>query len=367
MAMLFHFVGHPDSSEPEVIGNSHAGFQALQAQLKEPDQGLVSAMGRLIQDTDRLDVLEQILESKPTRTFAIAVLGTLTDEAAIKSFYTPERTTTHWRILSSSDGSNESGLDRALKLIDLSTLLNFAMSQGFQVEQSGYYAHLIDSGEKDTAFLAWCRDALKNLSTADWTAALEADNGPVQLALSLDARGTTPTLGFPFKDAIGSVARDMIHNDKALPEELITGWSKLLAMLESGYKDLFNKDLADALSAADGKISATFFKVQRQELPSVIEIIQEPVRRLFDPLVRERNDPGLRWISEYLSAGHTMDEFSEQAAKAQMKDRLSTELSSDKPSEATRELARLLQVQEPTETLGEDPDSEDSGSSQAHN
>lgn len=299
----------PKAEKPAAVGNSEAGFKLLTDKiLPSTDKNLCTAFLRIVTKHGPNAWLVQLIEERQAIDPLIAsCLKQVVDAPDSLGIISAESFLNRWTAY--RDALNdESKPDRFTcvieTLVSASDFMDRLKSEPFATDKAGLYLAVVQKCGNASEFCGWCRTGIEGLSSKHWVADFTAKYVVSQLTLALDSHKLKVRLSTAFADAVANVCRDIAQGRHIPPDSVRDSWHALLdAISETGTRKVLTDKIVDTAVGLDGKIRPEFFALFHADLTDANALMSNEriVSHLLSPLVRERNEAGLKWLQEFLS------------------------------------------------------------------
>ncbi|MEQ4487575.1 MAG: P-loop NTPase fold protein [Dehalococcoides mccartyi] len=361
IAMILKYNSGIKQSSP--IGNSDAGYNILEKLLNTDDPILASDIISNLKRFGELGILF-LVRKEQNDELSKLVLRCLRiiadDEETLGDLYTPAAMLSNWAYLRTNLIENQNQ-DRFSSLIkNLCEKHNFTEriielegETGFKNSNAGLYTSIIEAFPTSKEnFTKWCQSGLETMSCSDWAQDLSNRLDAVKLIIALIRNDIHVKLGKPFKDALVKQAKGLLDGTNNISEDLKKQWPNVLSVLgENNERKTLRRELRDLAAESDGKFTDIFFDIYGEEIANIGILLEEKtiVHKLFNPLLRERNIGGLKWLVNLFSKNPNMinkctDTASIQEFYAIVKEMIS-QSHQDQEQECILKIAEILKIE----------------------
>jgi|GEM_PF-5361180 len=300
--LLTQIAMRPDASQPpNPVGNSADGWSFFNSALGNPSdhEAALDEFNRIV-DANELHqiIVETASKIAGWRPWLMASANELIrNGAALKVVGSGEYAEKHEFLKATLDEDTFSSLTGSL--VKQGEVIDTAMKEPFDSETGEFYVDLIDAGgHANSAFNSWISDSLKTIDAATWTTALTSKTYLIELVVKRYEKGGRYKLGLPYADGVLDYAKRLIDGEAEAEDPQILS-QNFLSVIWGDERAALRRTLLDSAMATDGEIASSFFDVFGSEIAD-IEMIKndtDVVRKMFEPIVRKPNLPGLAWLA----------------------------------------------------------------------
>jgi hypothetical protein len=223
--------------------------------------------------------------------------------------------------------------DKLIKvLIDRKGLLSQVQGDQFDSMRADLYLDICRvDGTSDRQYKNWCVEGLRRVDKQIWLHVFEYGTDLIKLVIQLYDSVGAFTLHSHYLDGLVLHAKTVI-NGGVVPQEFSETWRKLFRVLQGDRRQMLRAALLDAAEEPGGDIASLFFDLYGDEISSgsIIRQSKSVVRKLFVPLIVQRNTRGIQWLADLLSKNpDILENYDPQFAVSELKLRVNEALQGD--------------------------------------
>lgn len=346
--MLTQVSMRPDASQPpNPAGSSADGWSFFSSALANPadHEKTHDEFSQLVDSQDQHKVMVEIANKVPEwRAWLFATIDDLISTGAgLKVVSYEDYAEKHDFLKANLQQESFSSLTQSL--VNQGMVLDEVRRGAFDPESSVLYVDLLNAGaHENSEFNTWISKNLKAVDVQTWTAAIKGETPLIDLVDVRYEEGGRFKLGLPYADGLEEYAKALIGGQVS-PDDPSNLSRKLLNVIwGKSDRSALQRRFLDSALAADGDIAPPFFDVFGDEIADVDMIRSDTnvVRRMFEPIVRKRNQRGLAWLASlFTREPNLLKGYTPQYDFTQLQARVE-EVSGEELEEETAELIRTL-------------------------
>jgi len=303
--MFTHLHMRPESSPPpNQIGNTMDGWNYLNSALKNPSdhEELLIAFNRVVARYEQHGLLLLLVDRVPdSKPWVVASIEEIVQSGhTLKLLSSAEYIARHEFLKAELDEDIYTSAVNAL--VGESDLLTQIREGAFDPDRAELYLDVLGSGgAQDKNFNKWLSDGLKGVDADTWHGSFNDETYLLDLMVERYDRGGKFSLGIAFRDGLQLYTEGVIRGE-ADPQDPILTSGSFFKVLWKDDRAIARRRLLDSVKEADGVVAPPFFDLFGDEIAELegISDDREVVLRLFEPIVRKRNQRGLEWLADLL-------------------------------------------------------------------
>ena len=295
----------PKADKPAAVGNSDAGYSILNQLLATDNHILAKQMVDILGADDNLNLLIEIVDGRGAYDqLIVACLRLVAASDDPEVVFSPDVVVSRWSDLWDHLNKDEDGdlFDELIgKLCVNSSLQDVVQNRegGFDYQDAWLYMRICMVCSSQS-FSGWCCTGLESLSSGVWEKQFNIGGNVLDLLWYLVDAETKVTLKQPFQDALVNHAKGILAGGTVPEDEHLTQWPKLLDSLgDAPSRKILGRRLLSEFVGKEGVAADAFLQVYGAEILKDASVLYEEkdlIAKLFSPLLRKRNVPGLTWL-----------------------------------------------------------------------
>jgi|GEM_PF-2473669 len=359
----------PKLSKPTTVGNSDSGYSQIMGIFSTGDASVANVFLNACLDEGKLQIIHDMISHHGFEEFIIDVVRLIADsDHAVEFFdfkFVKQYSDNLYECL--NDDDNTDRYDKLIeKLVSKTDLVEKLTkdSNGFDPHDSGLHLSILDFDSSDE-YIRSIMAGLRGMSVEDWDKAIiKRVTEACDLAIEIRRRNRNFVLDHHFEDSLCNLAAKYLDSNKPPSEELLKEKGQLLALIKESNRALLQGRLLDAMRDRNGKAQEPFFQLFGSEMISY-ELISKSdgfVRKIFLPILIERNGRALEWVAQVAEAfPELLSASSDSAANTQFRERIQDELSEEESLESIQTIAGFWSIEKrPDQEVEEEAEAEES-------
>jgi len=337
----------PNGEKTPAVGNSEAGFNNLTDLLAENNEPLARMIVSVLIEYDSIGLLDTVYDARSEVDPLVAsCFRIVADSGSPEVLIDADQLVTWWsdcRDLLNDENDTDRFGGVVRDLCERERLPSIIEGNEFESTNSEFYDLVLKNTDSES-YLQWCINGLSKLGTDQWNKDLAGEPAALHLLIALIEAGSTISLGVAFQDALVKHAQQILRSETEPNELFVKHHDSILTTLSESTKKRVILEVRDAAIEADGQCSASFFELYGRFLEDqdILTEQSEIVRKLFDPLVRERNLPGMSWLESTLRLNNRILDSYDEDSVNNFRERLKSALETDEPDDDISALVRSI-------------------------
>lgn len=326
-----HTQYRPDATQPSnAPGFVSQGWNTLDSALRAPSDNkkLLEAYYELVKVYEGYTQLVNIIDNNPNWVPWVSANTELAiEEGNTLDLLTPDRFLKYFKTWRSELDSG--AYDKALaELVRNSNLVQTVREKPFSSLAAQVHIDMLQSNASSIEdYSTWLSDSLKEIDTSAWLDALRKETKLLDLLVVRYKRGKKFKLGLEYRDGVHDFAGEVIRG-KTKPSSKYIMSRAFLKPVWGGDQETLKQRILNEVETVDGNVAAPFFDVFGPILldKDLISQDRDVVLDLLEPLVRQRNPRGIKWLTklfgkypslmEGYEPNHVVGEFTDRIAQA---------------------------------------------------